>query len=84
MANVAFDGTLNYLNPFALAANIEELNEIFTYSKMLKQDDRADFILAMQDEVKYHESNNHWKMIHRSSLPLNANTILGIWSFKRK
>ena len=69
MVNVAFDGILNYINPFALAAENLDLNESFTYLQMLKQDDRASFVMAMKDEVKYYEDNHHWKMIHQSQLP---------------
>ena len=51
---------------------------------MLKQDDRDDFINAMQVEVDAHQSREHWEIIERSKMPKDMKTIMAIWSFKRK
>jgi Reverse transcriptase (RNA-dependent DNA polymerase). len=50
----------------------------------MKQEDAKDFIQAMLKEIEDHESHGHWTMIKRGAMPINAKTILSIWSFKRK
>ena len=81
--SVLFDGTLNKVHEFAFAAN-QQQNETYTFKDAMLQDDASDFIKAMIKEISDHESNNHWTMMSRSSMPSNAKTILSIWSFKRK
>ena len=83
LINQHFDGTLNYIHPLALATKNAD-NDTFTLKEMMKQDDKTDFIKAMMTELMEHESRNHWTVIQRSNLPLEAKTILAIWSFKRK
>ncbi len=81
--SILFDGTLNKVYEFAFAAN-QQQNETYTFKDAMLQDDASDFIKAMIKEINDHESNNHWTMMSRSSMPANAKTILSIWSFKRK
>ena len=81
--SVLFDGTLNKVHEFVFAAN-QQQNETYTFKDAMLQDDASDFIKAMLKEISDHESNSHWTMMRRSSLPRNAKTILSIWSFKRK
>ncbi len=50
----------------------------------MKQEDKGDFVVAMQKEVVDHENRNHWTLTPRSEMPQGAKTILSIWSFKRK
>ena len=58
-------------------------NEVYTFCKILKQDDAADFVKAMNKEVQDHESREHWEVIKRSEIPPGRKTIQSIWSFKR-
>ena len=51
---------------------------------MLKQEDRDDFITAMQVEIDAHQTREHWEIIPRSQMPSDMKTIMGNWSFKRK
>ena len=51
---------------------------------MLKQDDRDEFVNAMQVEVDAHQTREHWEIIPRSQMPKEMKTIMAIWSFKRK
>ncbi len=81
--NLLFDDTINKISEFAFAAN-QQQNETYTFKDAMLQDDHVDFIKAMLKEIDDHESNNHWTMIERSSMPATAKTILSIWSFKRK
>ena len=50
----------------------------------MKQDDRNSFIKAMEKEIEDHEKRNHWKLVHRSTIPTGTKRIKAIWSFKRK
>lgn len=50
---------------------------------MLKQDDRADFMQAMNKEFDGHESCGHWEVVSWAENPSDAKPILVIWSFKR-
>ena len=59
-------------------------NGTYTLRKMLKQEDKAEFIKAMEVEVGDHESRNHGSLMSLSEMPCGAETILLIWSFIRK
>ena len=82
-ANQCFDGTHNGVHFMALLAG-KENNESYTFREMMKQDDRAAFVEAMQKEVLDHESRHHWDVVLRSDKPPDEKTIMAIWSFKRK
>lgn len=81
--NTQFDGTINALHHAALTT-AEVHNDIFTLREILKQDDRMEFIEAMQKEVQDHVDRKHWTMISRSAIPKGTKTIMSVWSFKRK
>ena len=83
MVELNFDGSINSFAHHLFAAG-KENNETYTFREMLKQDDRDDFIAAMQVEVDAHQMREHWEIIPRSEMPSNMKTIMGIWSFKRK
>jgi hypothetical protein len=51
---------------------------------MLKQEDRLDFVNAMEKEIDDHVRRDHWEIIPRSMMPKDMKTIMSIWSFKRK
>ena len=80
--NLSFDGSSNYSHPFAFASTLSD-NESYTMKEMLLQPDVKDFVVAMTDEIKAHEDNEHWEVVHRSKVGSHK-TILAIWSFKRK
>jgi Reverse transcriptase (RNA-dependent DNA polymerase). len=61
-----------------------EQNEVHTYKEAMIQEDAKDFIQDMLKEIGDHKSRGHWTMIQRGDMPINAKTILSIWSFKRK
>ena len=45
--HLLFDGTINKLEEISLATSIST-NDVYTYGQMLKQIDKAQFIIAMQ------------------------------------
>ena len=57
---------------------------MFTFTQVLRQDDRSKFIDAMIKEVTDHEERGHWDLVLRSTIPRGVKTIQAIWSFKRK
>ena len=68
---------------FSLLTDVST-NEVFTFREAMKQEDRLDFVAAMEKEIEDHESRKHWSIVKRSSLPKDAKPIKAIWSFKRK
>jgi hypothetical protein len=50
----------------------------------MTQEDAHLFVEAMQKEVAGHESQNHWNIVHCSTVPRTAKLIQAIWSFKRE
>ena len=71
-ANELFDGSINALNCTVLAT---ESNENSTYSQVMQQDDKQDFITAMDTEVEAQEDRSHWTMTLRSTMPVGTKTI---------
>ena len=81
--NEHYDGTVNHLH-FLSFATETSTNEVYTYNQAMKQPDKLQFVEAMEKEIEDHQSRNHWTVVHRSTVPLNAKPIKAIWSFKRK
>ncbi len=81
--NLQFDGTINKMH-FAVLSTALGDNDTYTLKDMMKQEDKAQFIVAMKKEVDDHVSREHWTMYERSVMPPGTKTILSIWSFKRK
>ena len=81
--NELYDGTLNTVHHMLYSSDISS-NECFTFHQAMKQDDKLQFVEAMEKEIGDHESRNHWSIVHRDTLPSNAKPIKAIWSFKRK
>ena len=50
----------------------------------MKQEDKLDFVAAMEKEMEDHESRGHWHIINRSTLPENAKPIKAICFFQQK
>ena len=59
-------------------------NESFTFQNAMKQEDKLDFVDAMEKEILDHEQGAHWSIVHRRTLPNATRPIKAIWSFKRK
>ena len=72
--NEHYDGTVNNMHFFSYLTEISS-NEVFPFQQAMKQDDRLDFVAAMEKEIDDHESRGHWHIVHRSTLPDNAKPI---------
>ena len=49
----------------------------------MKQDEKLDFVDAMEKEISDHKKGGHWSIVHRNTLPNKVRPIKAIWSFKR-
>ena len=81
--NLNFDGTLNSFITHVFAAG-KESNEVYTFREMLKQEDRLNFVNAMEKEIDDHVRLDHWEINPRSMMPKDIKSIMSVWSFKRK
>jgi Reverse transcriptase (RNA-dependent DNA polymerase) len=50
----------------------------------LKAPDRAEFVKAMEKEVKAHTENHNWRIIPRSKVPANQPVLPAVWAMRRK
>jgi hypothetical protein len=50
----------------------------------LRAPDRAEFIKAMEQEVRDHKERQHWEMIPKSQVPEGTVVLPAVWSMKRK
>ena len=50
----------------------------------MKQDDKLEFVDAMEKEISDHEKGKHWSIVHPDTPSHKARLIKSIWSFKRK
>ncbi len=78
-----YDGTMNQIHFLSLSTD-ESSNEAFTYKEAMTQEDAHLFVEAMQKEVADYEFQNHWTIVHCSTVPRTTKPIQAIWSFKRK
>jgi hypothetical protein len=81
-ANKHCDGTVNEFHFVSLLADTSS-NKVFTYHQAQKQDDCAQFVDAMEEEVEDHEGCGHWDLVPQFSIPSGNKPIKAIWSFKR-
>ena len=58
-------------------------NEVYCLHEAMQQEDREDFIIAMQKEIEDHCSKGHWKPVLRNTIG-NIKIVRSVWSFKRK
>ena len=47
-------------------------NKVYTFKDMLKEDDKADFVKAMTEEIEDREKRGHWVAVPRLSMPSGA------------
>jgi hypothetical protein len=66
-----YDGTLNQIHFLSFSTDVSS-NEVFTYNEATTQEDAHLFIEAMQKEVADHELQNHWTIVHCSTVPRTA------------
>ncbi len=80
--NSLYNRTINCFSTMAQSSIAS--NETFTYKQAMREKDYHKFVKAMIKEVDDHKNRNHWTIMHCSDMPVNAKTIMSIWSFKHK
>ena len=62
--NSYYDGTLNLIQSSVLvSSSVGTDNDTYTFSQMLKQEDKHEFIKAMMVEIDDHERRGHWTLM---------------------
>ena len=82
-ANKHCHGTLEEFHFVSLLTNAGS-NKVFTYHQALKQDNRCNFVTAIEKEVLDHKGRGHWDLVQHSTIPSGEKGIKAIWSFKCK
>ncbi len=59
-------------------------NKTFTYKQAMREKGYHKFVKAMIKEVDDHKNRNYWTIMRHCDMPVEAKTIMSIWSFKRK
>lgn len=72
----------NLQDPIAFAASADP-DTMYLYEAR-RQPDWPQFQLAMQEEVRAHEDQRHWKLIRRAAVPHGVCVLPSVWSMKRK
>jgi hypothetical protein len=69
-------------DPIAFAASSDP--DTMYMHEALREPDRAQFLEAMQKEIKDHEDLRHWELVPRSDIPQGTTVLPSVWSMKRK
>jgi histone deacetylase 1/2 len=77
-----YETQLAMAEPIAFAASSNP--DTMYLHEALKAPDRAEFIKAMQQEVRDHEERGHWELIPKSQVPEGTIILPAVWSMKRK
>ena len=56
--NEHYDKTVNEMHLFSFLMDLST-NEVFTFSRAMKQENKLDLLTAMEKEVKDHASHGH-------------------------
>ena len=65
--NLNADATYSYMHPLSYATKNGD-NEVYYLYTAMQQEDREDFIIAMQKEVEDHCCRGHWKPVLRNTI----------------
>ena len=58
--------------------------DILYLHEAMRAPDRAQFIKAMECEIKGHEEGNHWVLVPKHQVPKGTKVLEAIWSMRRK
>ena len=75
--NMYLDDTLIYIHHTALMITSPD-NDTYTYTTMLQQEDRNQFVKAIMKKIVDHESRKYWFIMRKEDLPIGAKIILAI------
>ena len=69
--NEHYNVTMNQIHFLSFSTDVSS-NKVFTYKEAMTQEDAQLFVEAMQEEVADHELQNHWTIVHHSTVPKNC------------
>jgi hypothetical protein len=69
-------------DPIAFSATSDA--DTLYYHQAMQAPDKAQFRLAMEQEVDDHEAREHWTVIPKKDVPYGTRILQAVWSFKRK
>ena len=58
--------------------------DILYLHEAMKALDRAQFLKAMEREIKGHEEGNHWVLVPKQQVPKGTRVLDAVWSMRRK
>jgi Reverse transcriptase (RNA-dependent DNA polymerase) len=70
-------------HPLTFAANRVD-SDTMHMRQAMRQPDRKQFVMAMQDEINAHTKNRHWEVIERLQVSEGAKILPSVWAMKRK
>ena len=71
------------LHPLQALAASADPDTMYLHEAM-KQPDRKQFIVAMEEEVRAQSDNKNWKIVRKSEVPKDATILPAVWAMKRK
>ncbi len=69
-------------NPIAFHA--EMMGDIMYLQQALKQHDAKLFVEAVVKEINGHVENRNWDLVHRDTVPKDAQVVPSVWAMRRK
>ena len=81
-AKQQYELQLQLAEPLVYAASSDP--DILYLHKAMKAPDRAQFLKAMEREIKGHEEGNHWVLISKQHVPKGTRVLDAVWSIRRK
>ena len=69
-------------NPIAFHA--EMMGDIMYLQQALKQHDAKLFVEAVVKEINGHVENRNWDLVHRDTVPKDAQVVPSVWAMQRK
>jgi hypothetical protein len=79
--SVAYD-KIEYDHVIEYAASTDP--DVLYMHEAMKAADKAQFVKAMEDEVRAHTENGHWKIIKRTEVPSGTKVLPAVWAMRRK
>lgn len=71
-----------YQNPVAYASSSDP--DVMHLHEALKEPDRAQFVAAMEKEIRAHTLNGNWVIMLRTDVPVGHQVLPAVWAMRRK
>ena len=81
-AKQQYELQMQLAEPLVYAASSDP--DILYLHEAMKAPDRAQFLKAMECEIKGHEEGNHWVLVPKQHVPKGTRVLDAVWSMRRK